>query len=201
MGASKRKRSGRDRGVCKPNRGKRARDDDEIDGGATAREIFAYDDNGNLIFWVSSPSGIARSLTWDALDRLVQVTGGVTAAYAYDPFGRRIERREGAVTTAYQYDGLAIVAEYTKTTSPTVSYALEASFVHGPGLDAPSSGSGTSAASAPVRLGTQWRREAERDRFAEFWTTAGWEPRARARLRELRSTAAVRARIGCDRQP
>jgi RHS repeat-associated protein len=95
--------------------------------GATV-ESFSYDVNGNAVTW--SPPGAAypRALGYDALGRMVSISVGYSASYAYDPFGRRIEKTEQGVTTRTQYDGLDVVAEYSET-------ALTATYVFGPGID------------------------------------------------------------------
>ncbi len=88
-----------------------------------------YDVNGNPGTWTPQPEGSPqRTLKYDAFDRLVSITGGFTASYVYDPFGRRIEKTEAGTTTRYQYDGLDVVAEYSTT-------SLQATYVFGPGID------------------------------------------------------------------
>ncbi len=93
----------------------------------TTVESFGYDGNGNAVTW-TPPLAAARTLGYDALGRLVSITGGFSASYAYDPFGRRIEKTEAGTTTRYQYDGLDVVAEYSAS-------QLEATYVFGPAID------------------------------------------------------------------
>ena len=54
-----------------------------------------------------------------------------TTAYAYDPFGRRIEKMVGAAVTLYVYDREDIVTEYDG------DGLLQAAYIHGPGIDEP----------------------------------------------------------------
>lgn len=75
-----------------------------------------YDDDGNTTATIF-PSGTG-TLTWDAKNQLIaaNVTGTGTAAYKYDPFGRRICLTEGGVTRWHIYDGWNLIAEYEGTT-------------------------------------------------------------------------------------
>jgi YD repeat-containing protein len=85
-----------------------------------------YDGNGNPSTWTPpAPNNTPRTLRFDALGRLVEISGGYSASYAYDPFGRRVEKTEAGTTTRYQYDGLDVVAEYSAS-------QLEATYVFGP---------------------------------------------------------------------
>jgi RHS repeat-associated protein len=95
--------------------------------GATV-ESFTYDVNGNAVSWTPPGAAYPRALGYDALGRMVSISAGFSASYAYDPFGRRIEKTEQGVTTRTQYDGLDVVAEYSET-------ALTATYVFGPGID------------------------------------------------------------------
>ena len=61
-------------------------------------QTLTYDDNGNLT------SDGTNTYTWDARDRLASISGGVTATFAYDPFGRRTRKTIGAQTTDYLND-------------------------------------------------------------------------------------------------
>ncbi|MBA3886538.1 MAG: RHS repeat-associated core domain-containing protein [Acidobacteria bacterium] len=66
---------------------------------------FTYDDNGNLT------SDGARSYTWDARNQLAAISGGTSASFGYDGFGRRRSRTLGGVTRGFLYDGLNPVQE------------------------------------------------------------------------------------------
>lgn len=54
---------------------------------------------------------------------------GVTAAFAYDPSGRRSSKTLNGTTTSFQYDGLDIVREIT---GAAINNTL-----HGAGIDQP----------------------------------------------------------------
>jgi RHS repeat-associated protein len=60
---------------------------------------LVYDSNGNLI------SDGVNTYTWNARNQLVSITGGVTASFQYDAFGRRVSRTVGSATQ-YLYDGV-----------------------------------------------------------------------------------------------
>jgi RHS repeat-associated protein len=66
---------------------------------------LSYDANGNLL------SDGTNNYTWDARNRLVAISGGVSASFKYDPFGRRVSKTIGAATTGYVYDGVNPVQE------------------------------------------------------------------------------------------
>jgi RHS repeat-associated protein len=76
-------------------------------------ETVVYDDNGNM-----TQKG-TMTLTWD---RLVGLSGSQSASFAYDAFGRRIEKTVAGVTTTYLYDGLDIVKEKDGTGATKVWY-------------------------------------------------------------------------------
>lgn len=98
-----------------------------VSGSPIVESLGGYDGNGNPGTW-TPPGASARTLKFDALGRMVSITGGFSASYRYDPFGRRIEKTESGTTTRYQYDGLDVVAEYSAS-------QLEATYVFGPGID------------------------------------------------------------------
>jgi len=64
-----------------------------------------YDANGNL-----TSDGV-NTYTWDGRNRLVSISGGVSASFRYDAFGRRVSKTIGATTTSYVYDGPNSVQE------------------------------------------------------------------------------------------
>ncbi len=64
-----------------------------------------YDANGNL-----SSDG-ANTYTWDARDRLVTISGGISASFQYDALGRRVSRTVNGATRSFLYDGANIVQE------------------------------------------------------------------------------------------
>jgi RHS repeat-associated protein len=93
---------------------------------------FAYDENGEVYQWTESGPAGTRTLTRDALGRIVSISGaGFSGSYAYDPMGRRIEKIEQGEQTLYQHDRDQVVAEYSSAS------VLEAIYVFGPGLDEP----------------------------------------------------------------
>jgi RHS repeat-associated protein len=60
---------------------------------------LTYDDNGNL-----TADG-TKAYTWDERGQLASlVGGGITAAFAYDAFGRRLDRTVDGVQTRYLHD-------------------------------------------------------------------------------------------------
>ncbi len=97
---------------------------------------YTYDANGNRL--TKTDAGGTTRYTWDAEDRLVRIDkpDGSYAEYAYDAFGRRVQKRvvaaDGAeVIRRYAYDGEDIVAVYDGTGT------LLATVAHGPGIDEP----------------------------------------------------------------
>jgi RHS repeat-associated protein len=66
---------------------------------------FTYDANGNLL------SDGTNTYTWDGRNHLVGISGGVSASFKYDPFGRRASKTVGATTTSFVYDGVNSVQE------------------------------------------------------------------------------------------
>ena len=66
---------------------------------------LTYDANGNL-----TGDGV-NTYTWDARNQLASVSGGVTASFGYDPFGRRTRKTVNGSTTEYLYDGFNAVQE------------------------------------------------------------------------------------------
>jgi YD repeat-containing protein len=63
-----------------------------------------------------------HSYTYDAEDRITQVDGGTTATYAYDAYGRRVEKTTGGVTTYYLYDLASNVVAEQQGSAWTVGY-------------------------------------------------------------------------------
>ncbi len=86
---------------------------------------YTNDANGNL-----AGDGV-WTYTYDYDNRLTQATKtGTTAAYKYDPFGRRIEKNvNNGTVTKFVYDGDQVIAEYDGTG------ALQAKYVYGAGID------------------------------------------------------------------
>ncbi len=76
-----------------------------------------YDTNGNLTY-----DG-TRTNTWDALNRLTDVTGTLPAGhYFYDALNRRIRRTVGGAPTDCVYSGWQCVEDRDVSDSPSVQY-------------------------------------------------------------------------------
>jgi RHS repeat-associated protein len=85
-----------------------------------------YDANGNLTGY----NGWTN--TYDYENRLVSATNGtITAAYNFDPFGRRISKTVNGTTTNFLYDGDQIIAEYDD------GGVLQKKYIYGSGIDEP----------------------------------------------------------------
>ncbi len=77
---------------------------------ANEQTVFAgatltYDNNGNL-----TNDGV-NTYQWDARNRLASISGGVTASFKYDAFGRRTSKVVGSAASQFLYDGNDIAAE------------------------------------------------------------------------------------------
>src|SRR5271163_3475637 len=70
-------------------------------GGAT----LIYDANGNLT------SDGTNMYSWDGRNHLNAISGGTTASFAYDAFGRREQKTVAGVSTQFLYDGFNPVQE------------------------------------------------------------------------------------------
>ncbi len=66
---------------------------------------LTYDAEGNLT------SDGTNTYNWDAGNQLVSISGGATASFTYDAFGRRVQRTAGGATRSFLYDGLNTVQE------------------------------------------------------------------------------------------
>jgi RHS repeat-associated protein len=76
----------------------------------------AHDPHGNVTE-LAEPGG-TKTMTWDARNRLVRLTGGgVDAAFTYDAAGRRIRAIINDVTTDYLYDGPDVAMEIRDSTA------------------------------------------------------------------------------------
>jgi RHS repeat-associated protein len=73
-----------------------------------------YDANGNLI------NDGTRTYTWNARNQLSSISGGVSASFQYDAFGRRTSKSIGGIGSSYLYDGANVIQEFSGAT-PTAS--------------------------------------------------------------------------------
>jgi RHS repeat-associated protein len=87
---------------------------------------FGYDSNGNLV------SDGTNSFTYDAENRLISASGGVSGTLVYDPTGRLYQYTAGSFDTQWLYDGNELVEEF----NPSTGLAARR-FVHGPSNDDP----------------------------------------------------------------
>lgn len=90
---------------------------------AAGSATFTYDANGNLT------SDGTNSYVYDAENRLVSRSGGVTLSY--DPNGRLWQVSAPSGTTRFLYDGDRLVEEMSGTGQ------IQRSYIHGPGVDEP----------------------------------------------------------------
>jgi len=70
---------------------------------------LTYDANGNLT------NDGSNAYSWDARGQLSSISGGQTASFVYDPFGRRQTATVGTAT-GYLYDGSNVVQELSGST-------------------------------------------------------------------------------------
>lgn len=66
---------------------------------------YTYDNNGNLL------NDGANTYSWDARSQLSGITGGASAAFQYDSFGRRTSKTVNSQSSQYLYDGPRVVQE------------------------------------------------------------------------------------------
>ncbi|MGH9906311.1 MAG: RHS repeat domain-containing protein, partial [Pyrinomonadaceae bacterium] len=74
-------------------------------------QTLTYDANGNL-----TNNGL-NTYSWDARNQLASITGGITASFQYDAFGRRINKTINGNSTSFLYDGANVIQELSGTTS------------------------------------------------------------------------------------
>jgi len=68
---------------------------------------FTYDNNGNLT------NDGSKTYTWNARNQLTALSGGASANFTYDGFGRRRAKTVSGTTTGFLYDDLNAVQELT----------------------------------------------------------------------------------------
>ncbi|MGH9207134.1 MAG: RHS repeat-associated core domain-containing protein, partial [Acidimicrobiales bacterium] len=81
-------------------------------------QTLSYDANGNLT------NDGTNNYSWDARNHLSGISGGVSASFIYDPFGRRARKTIGGATTQFLYDGLNPVQELDGASPPNVTANL-----------------------------------------------------------------------------
>ncbi len=64
-----------------------------------------WDNDGNLL------TDGTNSYTWNARNQLTAISGGTTASFSYDAFGRRQSKTTSGTATSFLYDGLNAVQE------------------------------------------------------------------------------------------
>ena len=79
---------------------------------------LSYDANGNL-----TGDG-TNTYSWDARNHLSSISGGATASFVYDAFGRRASRTVSGATTEFLYDGLNPVQELNGGNPPSPTAEL-----------------------------------------------------------------------------
>jgi YD repeat-containing protein len=77
---------------------------------------YAYDANGNMTYRLVG--GQTFNLTYDAENRLTQVSGAAAASFGYDGDGKRVIGTEGGTTTVY----IGNYFEWKVSTSTMVRY-------------------------------------------------------------------------------
>ncbi|MRS05091.1 hypothetical protein EG832_18040, partial [bacterium] len=92
---------------------------------------------GQTVLWLMHADGThANTTLYTSQDWTVVSSGningdGTSISYAYDPFGRRIEKNVNGTITNYIYDNEDILMEYDGSGSLITKYT------HGPGIDEP----------------------------------------------------------------
>jgi len=79
---------------------------------------LSYDADGEL------KSDGTNTYTWDARGHLSAISGGATASFVYDAFGRRMSKTIGVTTTQFLYDRLNPVQELNGAAPPAVTANL-----------------------------------------------------------------------------
>ena len=76
---------------------------------------LTYDNDGNLT------SDGTNEYKWDDRGQLGSISGGTTASFGYDPFGRRSSKTLAGTTTKLLYDGPNVVQESSEGPPPATS--------------------------------------------------------------------------------
>jgi YD repeat-containing protein len=96
---------------------------------ASPGATYGFDADGNLETKNAGLSSEER-FTFDKTNRLVAWEKGLptptaSASYAYDPFGRRIQKQTGGTTTWFVWDGDVLAAEFDGSGSRTRRYTYD----------------------------------------------------------------------------
>ena len=94
---------------------------------------YAYDANGNLTTKTDKATAATTTYTYDVENQLIQIDlpDGRLASYRYDGLGRRLEKAVRGTVTRYVSDHEDLLFTVDGAN------ALQAGFLHGPGIDAP----------------------------------------------------------------
>jgi RHS repeat-associated protein len=94
-------------------------------GCATPTAEYHYDGNGNRIAPTYTAQGNV-STTYDAQDRLLSTTAGLTATtYEYTANGELWKKHEGSATTIYAYDGLGNLRHVELPDGTAIDYVVD----------------------------------------------------------------------------
>jgi YD repeat-containing protein len=88
-----------------------------------AGKPLEYDLAGNMTKDAETPRG---AYTWNARGELMSISGGHTASFNYDAFGRRVAKTVGGKRTDYVHDGSQVVQERTGVGTANLLAGLEA---------------------------------------------------------------------------
>jgi RHS repeat-associated protein len=99
----------------------------------------SYDDANELTSWDGTSLSFdadgnltgdgTNTFSWNARGELTDISGSTNATFAYDAFGRRVEKTDAGTTTGFLYDGANAVQQQDGGGSPT------ADLLTGLGLD------------------------------------------------------------------
>lgn len=88
-----------------------------------AGKPLEYDLAGNMTKDAETPRG---AYTWNARGELMSISGGQTASFNYDAFGRRVAKTVGGKRTDYVHDGSQVIQERTGVGTANLLAGLEA---------------------------------------------------------------------------
>jgi len=117
---------------------------------------LSYDANGNLT------SDGTNAYTWDARNHLTAISGGSTASFVYDAFGRRMQKTVNGTLTQFLYDRSNSVQEVqgsTPSANLLIGLKIDERFQRTDSAGARDSGCGESRYRWPDHAGRINRRE------------------------------------------